>query len=81
MTSGPALPVHSGPAPVAAHDRVTTDAIGGDAYTISVRGHVLRVDQPTDAGGGDTGPTPTELFVASLAACVATTGCRPMGCG
>jgi putative redox protein len=28
-------------------------------------------DQPRDAGGDDAGPTPTELFVAGLAACVA----------
>jgi putative redox protein len=32
---------------------------------------VLAVDQPVDAGGEDTAPTPTELFVASLTACVA----------
>jgi uncharacterized OsmC-like protein len=29
------------------------------------------VDQPADAGGGDSAPTPTELLVASLASCVA----------
>ncbi|MBI4261154.1 MAG: OsmC family protein [Actinobacteria bacterium] len=28
------------------------------------------LDQPVGAGGLDAGPTPTELFVASLAACV-----------
>ena len=42
----------------------------GDRFLIDVRGHDLLVDQPLDAGGGDVGPTPTELFVASLAACV-----------
>ncbi|HET9301249.1 MAG TPA: OsmC family protein, partial [Propionibacteriaceae bacterium] len=31
----------------------------------------VRVDQPLDEGGDDTAPTPTELFVASLALCVA----------
>jgi uncharacterized OsmC-like protein len=36
-----------------------------------VRGHRLVVDQPADAGGQDSAPTPTELFVASLATCVA----------
>jgi uncharacterized OsmC-like protein len=36
-----------------------------------VRGHRVLVDQPADHGGADDGPTPTELFVASLAACVA----------
>jgi putative redox protein len=42
----------------------------GDRFLIGVRGHDLVVDQPKDAGGDDVGPTPTELFVASLAACV-----------
>jgi uncharacterized OsmC-like protein len=42
-----------------------------DAYTVDIRGHRLRVDQPLEAGGTDTAPTPTELFAASLAACVA----------
>lgn len=36
-----------------------------------VRGHRVVVDQPTDDGGEDTAPTPTELFVAGLASCVA----------
>jgi putative redox protein len=27
------------------------------------------VDEPASAGGSDTGPTPTELLLASLAAC------------
>lgn len=44
---------------------------GGEAYTVSVRGHELLVDQPPEAGGLDSAPTPTELFVASLASCVA----------
>jgi len=44
---------------------------GGEAYEIAVRGHRILVDQPADAGGQDTAPTPTELFVASLASCVA----------
>lgn len=42
-----------------------------DVYTVDIRGHRLRVDQPLEAGGTDTAPTPTELFAASLAACVA----------
>jgi uncharacterized OsmC-like protein len=43
----------------------------GEAYELSVRGHRLWVDQPAESGGMDTAPTPTELFVASLASCVA----------
>jgi len=45
--------------------------VAGEAYEVTVRGHRLVVDQPADAGGQDSAPTPTELFVASLAACVA----------
>jgi uncharacterized OsmC-like protein len=42
----------------------------GDRFEVSVRGHRLLVDQPFHDGGTDAGPTPTELFVAGLAACV-----------
>jgi putative redox protein len=45
--------------------------LGEDRLAISVRGHALTADQPLGGGGEDTAPTPTELFVASLAACVA----------
>lgn len=43
----------------------------GDLFEISVRDHLLLVDQPVADGGSDEAPTPTELFVASLAGCVA----------
>jgi uncharacterized OsmC-like protein len=43
----------------------------GDRYRIGIRGHEIFVDQPVDDGGDDSAPTPTELFVASLASCVA----------
>jgi uncharacterized OsmC-like protein len=42
----------------------------GDRFDLELRGHRLVVDQPLGEGGGDQGPTPTELFVASLAGCV-----------
>jgi uncharacterized OsmC-like protein len=42
-----------------------------DRFDIAIRGHVIHVDQPESDGGTDTAPTPTELFVASLASCVA----------
>jgi putative redox protein len=44
---------------------------GGDKFDINVRGHIVRVDQPVKDRGEDTAPTPTELFIASLASCVA----------
>lgn len=43
----------------------------GESYEIAVRGHHIVVDQPIEDGGADQGATPTELFVASLAGCVA----------
>jgi putative redox protein len=49
--------------------RVTSE--GGDRLTIRVRGHSMQADQPAADGGGDSGPTPTEIFVAGLAACIA----------
>jgi uncharacterized OsmC-like protein len=45
--------------------------LNGEAYEINVRDHRVRVDQPIADQGADTAPTPTELFVGSLAACVA----------
>jgi putative redox protein len=45
--------------------------LDGDRFAVDVRGHTLFVDQPAEAGGTDTAPTPTELFVAGLASCVA----------
>jgi uncharacterized OsmC-like protein len=52
-------------------DTLVVRPLGGDRYAVQVRGHELLVDQPTDAGGTDIGPTPVELFAASLASCVA----------
>ncbi len=43
----------------------------GDLFEIAVGHHLVHVDQPIEAGGSDAAPTPTELFVASLASCVA----------
>lgn len=39
-----------------------------------IRGHKVVIDQPANAGGGDTGPTPLELLFASLAGCIGTIG-------
>jgi putative redox protein len=44
---------------------------GDDRFDIQVRDHTITVDQPVELGGADVGPTPTELFVAGLASCVA----------
>lgn len=44
--------------------------LAGDEFAVNIRGHELILDQPAVEGGGDRGPTPTELFVAGLAGCV-----------
>ncbi|HUR14614.1 MAG TPA: OsmC family protein [Mycobacteriales bacterium] len=44
---------------------------GDDRFTIAVRGHEVRIDQPVDDHGSDTGPTPVELLVGALGSCVA----------
>lgn len=43
-----------------------------DHYHVQVRHHGLTIDSRVGGGGADLGPTPTELFVASIAACVAS---------
>ncbi len=44
---------------------------GGDRLKVDIRGHEVYTDQPVADGGQDTAATPTELFVAGLAACIA----------
>jgi putative redox protein len=48
--------------------RFAVTQVGVDRFQIDVRGHQLLVDQPR-RDGEEAGPSPTELFVASLAAC------------
>jgi putative redox protein len=50
---------------------ITVEHDRGDRFSVDIRDHRLVIDQPIPDGGGDEGPTPTELFVASLASCVA----------
>jgi len=45
--------------------------VAGESYEVTVRGHRVFVDQPPEAGGHDSAPTPVELFVGSLVTCVA----------
>jgi putative redox protein len=56
------------------HGSATTVAVKhstGTKYVATVRGHEVRVDQPLADGGTDEAPSPVELFVVSLATCVA----------
>ena len=41
----------------------------GMSFEASARNHKVAVDLPLGLNGKDTGPTPVELFVISLAAC------------
>ena len=59
------------PAPASEAGQLDVRFVAGESYEAGVRGHRILVDQPADAGGSDTAPTPTELFVVSLATCVA----------
>jgi putative redox protein len=42
---------------------------GGKIITAHSRGHHIITDQPSDSGGGDNGPTPFELYLASIGTC------------
>jgi len=55
--------------------RIVARRAEGFAHDVELDGgaHALRVDEPPEAGGTDTGPRPTELLGASLAGCIAIT--------
>jgi putative redox protein len=54
--------------------RVVARRVDGYAHDVEIEGgHVVRLDEPTAAGGTDTGPSPTRLLAASLAGCTAIT--------
>jgi putative redox protein len=46
----------------------------GFAHEVEIEGgHSIVVDEPLEAGGKDTGPSPTRLVAAGLAGCIAVT--------
>jgi putative redox protein len=54
--------------------RATAQREGGAfRHSVHVRDHLLSVDEPLDAGGDDTAPSPQELLAVSLASCTAIT--------
>jgi putative redox protein len=54
--------------------RIVARRVEGYAHQVELDGkHDLRVDEPPEAGGTDSGPRPTELLGASLAGCIAIT--------
>lgn len=66
-----AIAEHPGAPSAVPAGQVAVTHVDGDAYAIVTRGHTVLVDQPAEAGGAVTAATPTELFVGSLASCVA----------
>ena len=54
--------------------RVVARRAEGFAHDVEIEGgHTLRVDEPAEAGGADSGPSPTRMLGASLAGCIAIT--------
>lgn len=60
-------------APAGGHRSVTADLVEGYRVEIRGSGHTWLADEPVDLGGSDTGPTPYEMLLGSLAACTCIT--------
>jgi putative redox protein len=43
---------------------------GGMRFEMEARGHTCTLDLAESSGGGDTGPTPPEVFVGAVGACI-----------
>lgn len=50
---------------------VTVSQIQGVKFAVHARSHVIYCDQPLENHGTDSGMTPPELFLGSLASCAA----------
>lgn len=54
--------------------KVTARRRSGYTHDVEIDGgHTIVIDEPTAAGGGDEGPSPTRALAAALAACTAIT--------
>jgi putative redox protein len=53
--------------------QITVRSENGLRTAISVRDHTFYADEPPSNSGTDTAPTPTEMFVGSLGACMVIT--------
>jgi pyruvate/2-oxoglutarate dehydrogenase complex dihydrolipoamide acyltransferase (E2) component/uncharacterized OsmC-like protein len=53
--------------------RELTGSSPGDAYVVNVdasRGRKFTIDEPSDEGGADQGPSPVDMFLGALLACL-----------
>ena len=55
------------------HMKALARRTGTYRHMVDIRSHHVSVDEPLEAGGDDTAPSPQELLAASLAACTAIT--------
>jgi putative redox protein len=51
-------------------DLITIKHEGGLCFSVQVRGHRFLVDMPKESKGEDRGPSPADLLVSALGACM-----------
>jgi len=49
--------------------KLKIDLLDKNKFKADIRGHEIIADLPVEKGGGDTAPTPTEIFIFSLGSC------------
>lgn len=50
---------------------ITVKHVGDMAFETHIGNHTLTIDLPPENNGKDRGPTPPQLFIASLSSCIA----------
>ena len=55
------------------HMKAVARRTGTYRHMVDIRSHHVSVDEPLEAGGDDTAPSPQEMLAASLASCTAIT--------